>query len=215
MKNIKLTKALLFSILALFVLSCNKNDTEVSKPTFLAEIEIVGDFNYVTLLGEPFEDPGAIATEKGQPSTYVVNGTVDTDIPGLYILTYVVTNEDGFTASATRNVFVLPEAFVPGSASIAGQYRRVPNNRASTVTTIIDGVYYMTDGWGSASSGGNPLPVPCYLMCTDGENITMPPYPTVFGGMEGNGTFNGTQMSIYTVLVDQGPFARTNVWNRQ
>ena len=43
----------------------------------------------------------------------------------------------------------------------------------------------------------------------------MPQVSTVFGRMEGTGTFNGTQMAIYTVLLDQGPFARTNTWIKQ
>lgn len=211
--NIKL----LFAFFAVTILlsGCKKDENELSRPTFLPDLAIIGDFNFVMLAGDEYEEPGATATVNGEPIEYTIDGTVDPSEPGLYILTYVATNSDGFSASATRNVFVLPEPYNPEAASIAGDYKRSANGRASKVTTVVDGVYFMSDGWGSASSGGQPLPVPCYLMCTDGVNVLMPSYPTVFGGMEGSGTYNGVQMAIYTILVDQGPFARTNTWIKQ
>jgi hypothetical protein len=43
----------------------------------------------------------------------------------------------------------------------------------------------------------------------------MPNYPTVFGGMEGTGTYDGTKMVISTTLVDQGPLTRVRTWNKQ
>ncbi|HPA36704.1 MAG TPA: DUF5011 domain-containing protein [Chitinophagales bacterium] len=211
--NIKL----LFAFFAVTILlsGCKKDENELSRPTYLPDLAIKGDFNYVILAGDEYEEPGATATVNGTPIDYTIAGTVDASEPGLYILTYTATNSDGFSASATRNVFVLPEPYNPEAANISGDYKRAANGRASKVTTVVDGVYLMSDGWGSASSGGQPLPVPCYLMCTNGVDILMPNYPTVFGGMEGEGTYDGTKMSIYTILVDQGPFARTNVWNKQ
>lgn len=210
--NIRL---LFLALLVVFsTISCKK-DFEPSRITFLPDIKIIGAENFVIVSGDDFTDPGATATVNGTPIDYTVSGEVDNNTPGLYILSYEAVNSDGFKASATRNVFVLPEAVTPGAADLSGNYKRSTNGRDSKVTKVADGVYFMTDGWGSATSGGNPLPINCYLICPDGVNITMPLYPTVFGGMEGSGTFNGTQMSILTSLIDQGPFTRTNTWIKQ
>lgn len=214
MKTINIKSLFLIALFSIITFSCEK-DFEESRPTFLPDIALIGDENFVIVADDVFEDPGATATVNGTDIEYTVSGSVDNTTPGLYILTYEAVNSDGFKASVARNVFVLPDAVTPGAADLSGDYKRSTNGRDSKVTKVADGVYFMTDGWGSATSNGNPLPINCYLMCPDGVNITMPLYPTVFGGMEGTGTFNGSQMAILTTLVDQGPASRTNTWIKQ
>ncbi len=199
------------------MISCNKDKESEGKYsiTYYPEIEIIGDKVLSIVKDEEYEDEGVIVTEQGVEIDWTSSGEVDITTPGMYTITYTAVNQEGFSKSETRTVFVIPEPVVEGSASIAGVYARAANGRLSTVTSVAPGVYYMTDGWGSASSGGNPLAVPCYLMCTDGENIDMPVYPTVFGGMTGFGTYDGTEMAITTILLDQGPAQRVNVWVKQ
>jgi len=215
MKSIKLKFSLLLIISSLAFIGCKKDFGDASKITYLPNIELLGSENVFIVAGDTYVESGASADVNGTPIDYTISGTVDTTTPGVYVLSYLATNSDGFSASVERTVFVLDHAFVPGSAELTGTYKRSANNRQSIVTKLADGVYKMSDAWGSASSGGQPLPVPAYLFCTDGVNIIMPQVSTVFGRMEGTGTFNGTQMAIYTVLLDQGPFARTNTWIKQ
>lgn len=216
MKSIKFNSVLFTAIVVLTsVFTACKKDYEPSRVTFLPEIHIKGDAIFSIVVGDEYEDPGAVAIENGETIDYTISGTIDNTTTGIYILTYLAVNKDGFSSSDKRTVVVLPEAYVPGSADISGDYKRSANGRDSKVTKVVDGLYFMTDGWGSASSGSEPLPINCYLFCTDGENIIMPLYPTVFGGMEGEGTYDGVQMKIQTTLVDQGPASRLNTWVKQ
>ncbi|MCO5247400.1 MAG: DUF5011 domain-containing protein [Chitinophagales bacterium] len=197
------------------IVSCSKDkDPEPSKITYLPVISLEGESLVIVPLGVDFVDDGANAEIEGEPADYSTNSNVDVNSPGVYIVKYTAKNTDGFTASVERTVIVA-EPFVDGAADLSGTYAREANGRLSKLTKIVDGVYSMSDGWGSASSGGNPLPVPAYIFCPDGVNITMPLVTTVFGGMTGSGTFDGDRMSINTILVDQGPVARVNVWIKQ
>lgn len=199
------------------MISCNKDKESEGKYsiTYYPEIELIGDKIISVVQDNSYEELGVIATEQGAEIEYTVSGNVDVSTPGIYTISYSASNQDGFSKTETRTVFVISEEVVEGSASISGTYARAANGRISTVTSLAPGVYSMSDGWGSASSGGNPLPIACYLVCTDGVNIDMPEVPTVFGGMTGFGTFDGTQMSILTILLDQGPAERVNVWVKQ
>lgn len=217
MKTIKYSTFLLTVLIAVSSLftACKKDDNVLSKATFLPDVQIVGDAITVILKDSAYTEKGAVATENNVPIEYTISGSVDNTTPGVYILNYLGVNADGFSASDSRTVIVLPEAFIPGSAEISGNYKLASNSRPSTVTKVVDGVYTMSDGWGTATSSGNPSPIFCYLFCTDGVNITMPNYPTIFGGMEGTGTYDGTKMVITTTLVDQGPLTRVRTWNKQ
>lgn len=210
-KNIFIASMLLSTML--FV-GCSKEENETSKITYLPDIKLKGDNMVIVQLDGNYTEQGVDATINGVPVEYATQGTVNVNEIGVYVLKYLATNIDGFSSSVERTVIVA-EPFIPGSADLSGNYKRAANGRDSKVTKIVDGVYSISDAWGSASSGGLPLPVPAYLFCPDGVTITMPQVVTVFGRMEGDGTFNGQQMSINTVLLDQGPFARVNVWVKQ
>lgn len=211
------------SLLVLFVfaalVSCNKDKESEGKYTitYYPEIEILGDKVLSTIAGEAFEDPGAVATENGEEIEYTVSGSVNVNEPGLYTLTYTAYNKDGFAKSETRDVFVIPGEVVPGSPSLVGSYLRTANGRTSKVTAVAPGVYWMTDVWGSATSGGNPLPIGAYLMSIDGEEIVMPYIYTGvsnFGDVGGEGYFDGTKLVLTTELTVAGA-VRDNIWVKQ
>lgn len=193
---------------------CKPDEPEASRPTFLPVVAVVGEELEVIVAGDAYTDPGATATENGATIEYTTTGAVDPNTAGVYIISYAAVNSDGFTASASRTVIVLPEPFVAGSADISGVYARAANGRLSTVTKIVDGAYTFSDAWGSATSGGNPFPIFSYLFCTNGTDVTIPPYPTAFGvDIEGFGTNDGAVMPIQTSLV--GLATRVNTWNKQ
>ena len=60
-------------------------------------------------VGGSFNDPGCVATMGGEDVTdqIQVNSNVDTSKPGFYNVNYVVYNDDGFPASASRTVMVV------------------------------------------------------------------------------------------------------------
>lgn len=66
-----------------------------------------GDRVYVDL-GTPFVDPGYKATMQGEDVTdrVKVTSNVDTEQTGIYTVNYVVVNDDGFPATASREVVV-------------------------------------------------------------------------------------------------------------
>lgn len=74
-------------------------------------ITLLGDNPFVLTVGQPFVDPGAIATdaENAVPPTVVVTGTVDIHTIGTYILTYTATDSNGLSSSVNRTVQVVAE----------------------------------------------------------------------------------------------------------
>ncbi len=112
MKKIFIT---LFFISGLLFVSCENEDTaNVSKVTQYPLVSVLGEDPILVKKGTPFIDPGAKATEGTAtiPYTTTVSGiykggsTVDTNIVDGYNITYSAANVDGFTASATRKVWV-------------------------------------------------------------------------------------------------------------
>jgi hypothetical protein len=210
----KFLKISLYAILgAVLSTSCEDDETaNVSFVTSYPVFDLTGG-EAVTVLGNgsAFVDPGAVATENGTPIDVQTTGTVDTSTPGLYRLTYSATNSDGYSATASRLVAVTAED-VSGT-DLSGTYFRAANNRQSTVTKLANGLYLMTDCWGSASSGTNPLPVPTYLVHTGGTDLLLqydePGAP--FGGNEGTGVIQPTQLSLTVTLIGAAA-TRTNVW---
>lgn len=214
----KTFKNILFVTLVLSVLgvvSCSKDkDPEPSKITYLPQISIIGDDLVVISVGSEYEEQGAEASIEGAEAEYQIKGSVNPNTLGVYTLSYEVKNADGFAASTSRTVIVAEE-FVEGATDLSGKYIREANGYTSTLTKIVDGVYLMSDAWGSASSGGAPLPVPAYVFSPDGENVLLPQVNSIFGRLVGEGAFDGAKLSINTILLDQGPFERVNIWTKQ
>lgn len=67
-------------------------------------------------VGETFNDPGVTASDNcdGEISALVtVNGRVDSNVPGVYILEYIAKDSFGNQASTKRTVCVIPESDTP------------------------------------------------------------------------------------------------------
>ncbi|HVW99065.1 MAG TPA: DUF5011 domain-containing protein [Candidatus Babeliaceae bacterium] len=190
--------AFIFAVLAIIVSSCKKDitDTEsqvgISKVTNYADITLKGDRYASIVKGGTFTDPGAEATEKGNPIDVKVSGTVDANTVGVYNLTYSAVNSDGFTASATRTVAVLPEAEQSG-VDISGSYTYVATGtNKSTITKIAPGFYSTNNCWGTTN-------IPCLFICVDGENIIIPSQLGGYGEIYGSGTITSSGALTYSV----------------
>lgn len=96
---------------AIFVLgSCQKLTTEgVTRTTYYPVLGLEGDDPYVIVKGQSYVEPGFTATLNGEDVSdgVTVSSNVDNSTPGIYSVTYSAVNEDGFSASISRDVYVL------------------------------------------------------------------------------------------------------------
>ena len=200
-----------------FFASCKKDDVVqtdsqvgISHITYYATITLKGDQYMSVVKGGTFTDPGATATAKGQPLTVTVTGSVNTAVAGMYILTYTAVNSDGFSASQTRTVAVLPSAEQPG-VDLSGTYIYVATGgNPSTISKLAPGFYSTTNCWSGATT------IPCLFICVDGTNITMPSQATAYGTLSGTGTLSPTGALTYTVTIpEQGLVNVKRNWQKQ
>jgi hypothetical protein len=168
MKKIKL-----FSFLALvLLLGCtqkaiidNAEQVGISKITYYITFQLTGGSTVVYPLGTTYVDPGYTAMEgtKDVTSKVQVQGTVNGNQVGLYTLTYVAVNSDGFSSSTTRTVIIYNPA--APAADLGGTYSsnvsRVNPARSFTglivtITKLAPGFFYCSDfGGGFYAQGSN------------------------------------------------------------
>jgi hypothetical protein len=101
--------------------------------------------------GDIWMDPGATATDASSTnisSSLVVTGTVDTNTPGIYTLTYTATDAAGNTGSASRVVTVSSGVTATGASSTAPV---TPSTPAPTAAST-GGSSSSTSGSGNAST---------------------------------------------------------------
>jgi hypothetical protein len=107
MKTLKYSFLILAA--ALFLGACEKESEGISQLTYFCELTLLGDSPYVIEKGTTYVDPGYTATENDEDvsDAVVVTGTVNTNTPGIYTLSYSVKNKDGFPKTDQRQVFVV------------------------------------------------------------------------------------------------------------
>jgi hypothetical protein len=100
---------------------------------------------------------------------------------------------------------------------ISGTYMRLSNSRLSTVTKLADGFFFMTDVWGTASSGGSPLPVNSYIFLTGATTLEFEYLETgaPFGGNFGTGTIEAGTGNLILNTTLNAPATRVNTWLKQ
>ena len=135
---------------ALFVLgSCQKLTTEgVTRTTYYPVLGLEGDDPYVVTLGQSYVEPGYTATLNGEDVSagVTVSSNVDTSAPGIYSVTYSAVNEDGFSASISRDVYVLnPGGIDNVYSSHARMGSRDYKNLPIVIKKVSDGVYEIED----------------------------------------------------------------------
>ncbi len=101
--------AMLLALGVITLASCDKDTEGLSRITTYAVLEMNGESFVKVNVGGSFNDPGCVATMGGEDVTdqIQVNSNVDTSKPGFYNVNYVVYNDDGFPASASRTVMVV------------------------------------------------------------------------------------------------------------
>ena len=159
---------LLFFTASLGLTSCSKDQHTDTRVTNYIVLTITGDEVVYVNAGDTYVDAGCKAEAAGQDVSdkVVTTNPVDTKVIGPYTVTYKATNEDGFSSSANRYVYV-GEPLV-GTVS-PGSYRQ---NSAGTITKwsgydidmltdgngkywvedLLGGYYEQRAGYGSAYS---------------------------------------------------------------
>ena len=100
----------IFAVTMFIISSCEKNTTteDVSRITYYATLEVLGDPIVIVDKGANYVDAGVYAEQKGDDVTdqVVTTSTVNTSEAGVYSVTYEITNEDGFSVTDSRTVYV-------------------------------------------------------------------------------------------------------------
>lgn len=140
--------AMLLALGVITLASCDKDTEGLSRITTYAVLEMNGESFVKVNVGGSFNDPGCVATMGGEDVTdqIQVNSNVDTSKPGFYNVNYVVYNDDGFPASASRTVMVVDPnnfagAYLGESEFGSRHYYNAPIN----ITKRADGTFLIDD----------------------------------------------------------------------
>lgn len=183
-------------VLALMSSSCKKDSEGISRVTNLAELALVGD-RYITLsVGEPFNDPGATATEAGNEIDVVTSGAIKTE-EGVYNITYSAINSDGFSASISRTVVVADISPAAAAIDLSGEYARSTNGSVAVWTRISPGVYTVFNPGGAPGTNLTVVAV--------NPTITTVKIPPQIAS-------DGTDTKSEQVAANYNPVTKTYTW---
>lgn len=168
------------SSLTLLIVACNKNDIHntdeevgISRVTHFPELTLKGDKYTNVVLGTAFTDPGITAKEGSADIMYATTGSVNTNVPGVYKLTYSAVNKDGFPASIVRTVVVYSTDAGAAANDFSGTYLRTATGFSSSWSKLAPGVYLVSNP-GGASVGTSTSVI---VFNPTGNNIHMPSQP--------------------------------------
>lgn len=162
----KLAYMMVFA-LALLVSSCDDESTAgMTRITYYPTVELLGSPAVVLNIGETYADEGCYAELNGEDvsSEVVVASGVNNSKVGIYSIRYSAYNEDGFSASASRTVYVVDPSSVAtlyfGESQTATRHYY---NAPIYITDNGDGTYQVDDLIGGFQFNGlNPGFEPAY-----------------------------------------------------
>lgn len=198
-------------IASLFVLSilffgCEKDITteDISTITNFVTFELEGESQMTVAKGDTYEEPGYTAFEGEEDVTAQVqiDGSVDTDTPGVYTLTYSAENQDGFSAGTSRTVVVYDPAApaIDLSGTYAGQ-REGSSGGPVTITTVAPGIFFVSDMFGGyydvVAGYGSAYRLRSYIMINADNTIVGLKTDSPWGPWDiRNGVYNPTSETI-------------------
>lgn len=156
MKNIK---KLCFLVLSLATLvSCSYEQEIGSTVTVYPTLTIKGEEVVTVNKGTPYVDLGATATAGTATLPITTTGSVDSNVIGVYKITYEAFNSDGFAASKIRTVIVMSPT--PSAIDLTGDWFRGANK--NVITRISDRVYQCDNAAGYITGNANNLKLTFY-----------------------------------------------------
>jgi hypothetical protein len=203
---------------ALLLASCKKDPVNTedkvggSRVTHFPTFKLNGGAYESIVVGSTFTDAGATAKEGDTPLPVTTTGSVNAATVGIYTLTYSATNHDGFPATVTRTVAVLPAAEVAG-VDISGRYQNIGSFAyTATMKKLAPGFYSSDNVWGGSSAAV----IPAYLITTDGSTILLPESElSSYGRVNGTGTLDATgNLNLRVSLLDQGVNNSLRKWKK-
>ena len=149
----------LLAVVLLVGMGCEKNITSLDESTITkyVDIELEGDAIVTIPSGTAYVEPGYVAIEGDEDVTdaVVIDGTVDHTTVGLYTVTYLALNGDGFPASKSRTVIVYdPDA---PSTDLTGTWNGIRVGRSGgpiTIEMVAPGIFYASDLFGGSYDVG-------------------------------------------------------------
>ena len=100
---------------ALSVSSCDDESTAgMTRITYYPTIELLGSPSVVLNIGESYADEGCYAELNGEDVSgqVIAQSGVNSSKVGIYGISYIAYNEDGFSATASRTVYVVDPSSV-------------------------------------------------------------------------------------------------------
>jgi len=156
MKNIK---TLCFLILAFGLLISCSNEAEIgSSITIYPILTINGDDIVLINRGTTYVESGAKATAGTANLPVKTSGMVNSNVIGVYKVTYEAFNSDGFSVSAIRTVIVIDPN--PSKINLAGDWFRGANK--NVITRNSDRVYQCDNATGYITGNDNNLKMTFY-----------------------------------------------------
>ncbi len=220
MKNLNII--LLVLLFGASITSCEKDkDTaDVSSLTEYPVFEMEGESEVFIELGSDYQDPGVTATEGGQTlevtttilGTYTGATTFDSNAADIYTFTYSAVNQDGFSGSTVRKVYVVETGDLVNS--ISGLYLSTVFRNGVTYTDLeyafisdnnSDETYNIYDGIGMYYALGRKLGTP-FLAPTTVTANDIPSNSFTYPAEFTVGTFGGS-VTMNNMVVD--PDAKT------
>ncbi len=157
----KIIYGIAFLAIALIgLISCEDETTGgYTGVTIYPTLDLVGESQIIVAKGASFVDPGFSSILDGEDVSdqVVVSSDVNTDVPGVYTITYEIVNPDGYPVSKSRTIYVAdttPSPIATGMHNVLGDTHRINNNsNARTDFSGYDililqtepGIYYCSD----------------------------------------------------------------------
>jgi hypothetical protein len=176
----------------LFLFSCEKETEGLSRITYYCDLNLKGNATEIVPLGSTFTEPGWEASENGVDvsNAVVVTGTVNTNVAGLYTLTYSAINADGFAKTVKRQVVVCDDTPSPLESGIytvsKGSYRHVIATGVEVaygrdfeilIYQEEPGIFYVSDlfgGWYAQRAGyGTAYDMNAYVLLNDDNTFEL------------------------------------------
>ena len=156
MKNIKTLCFLVLSFATL--VSCSSEPEIGSTITIYPTLTINGEEVVTVNKGTPYVELGATATAGSATLPVTTTGTVNSNVIGVYKITYQAFNSDGFAATEIRTVIVMSPT--PSTINLAGDWFRGANK--NVITRISDRVYQCDNATGYTNGDPNNLKMTFY-----------------------------------------------------
>lgn len=203
------------ALLSMGLTSCGDDEYTDSKVTYFVDLALKGESTVSTPLNSNYVDAGFTATINGQDASdhVVTTSNVNTAELGPYSVVYTATNDDGYSSTVTRKVYV--GDYTPGTVA-SGSHRTNSKGAVTAysgyeipVTTDGNGNYWIEDllgGYYEQKAGyGSDYAMPGFIKVNSDNSISITK-GGVIPGWESDGPYD-------SIKGHYDPAAKTLTWD--